>query len=397
MGQSPSLSVNPDIIRWAREESGHDVQRVAGRLAVKEERILAWERGERQPTQRQLESLARYLHRPLGVFFLARPPRLRPLAAEYRRLPGIQVGHESPELRLALRMMIERRERALELLDELGEPVPRLSLRARLSDSPEDVGAHLRAAMAITTDAQLAWANVGQAWAAWRASAESMGVLVFQFPRVPLEEVRGLALLRTPLPVVAINSKEGPESRGFTLFHEIVHLMLAAAREEVPALEEQRTAREWMDVERFAEAAASHALVPEELLGRVMQAEVSRHGWDIERVRGMARRVRISPLAMATRLRSSGHMSWPQYHAWREAWDDVVSKLPARKAGFATPVETAISRAGRTFAALVLEALSANRITSTDAARYLGLKFEHFSKLSDDLRDAKTGRAQIDE
>ena len=397
MGQSPSLSVNPEIVRWAREESGYDVERVASRLAVKEERVLAWERGERQPTQRQLESLARYLHRPLGIFFLARPPRLKPLATEYRRLPGVQVGHESPELRLALRAMIERRERALELLDELGEPVPRISLRARLSDSPEDVGARLRAASAITIDAQLAWATVGQAWAAWRASAESMGVLVFQFPRVPVEEVRGLALLRTPLPVVAINSKEGPDSRGFTLFHEIVHLMLAASREEAPALDERRTAREWMDVERFAEAAASHALVPEELLGRILSVEPSRKGWDVERVRGLARRARISPLAMATRLRSSGHMSWPQYHAWREAWDDVVSKLPPRKGGFATPVETAISRAGRPFAALVVEALSANRITSTDAARFLGLKFEHFGKLSDDLRDAKTGRAQIDE
>jgi len=397
MGQSPNLPVNPDVVRWAREESGYDVERVARRLAVKEERVLAWERGQRQPTQRQIEALARFLHRPLGIFFLARPPRLTPLAAEYRRLPGVQAGHESPELRLALRAMIDRRERALELIDELGEDVPRLSLRARLSEAPEAVGVRLRAASAVTIDSQLAWVTLGQAWAAWRAAAESMGVLVFQFPRVPLEEVRGLALLRTPLPVVAINSKDGPESRGFTLFHEIVHLMLAAAREEGPALEERRTAREWMNVERFAEAAASHALVPEELLRRILSAEVSRQGWDVERVRGLARRVRISPLAMATRLRSSGHMSWPQYHAWREAWDDVVSKLPPRKGGFATPVETAVSRAGQPFAALVIEALSANRITSTDAARYLGLKFEHFGDLSDHLRDAKAGRAQIDE
>jgi hypothetical protein len=40
-----------------------------------------------------------------------------------------------------------------------------------------------------------------------------------------------------------------------------------------------------------------------------------------------------------------------------------------------------VSRAGRPFAQLVLEALSANRITSVDASRYLDLKFEHFDKL----------------
>jgi hypothetical protein len=44
-------------------------------------------------------------------------------------------------------------------------------------------------------------------------------------------------------------------------------------------------------------------------------------------------------------------------------------------------MEKAVSRAGRPFAQLVLEALSANRITSVDASRYLHLKFEHFDKL----------------
>lgn len=44
-------------------------------------------------------------------------------------------------------------------------------------------------------------------------------------------------------------------------------------------------------------------------------------------------------------------------------------------------MEKAVNRAGRPFAQLVLEALSANRITAVDASRYLDLKFEHFDKL----------------
>ena len=41
----------------------------------------------------------------------------------------------------------------------------------------------------------------------------------------------------------------------------------------------------------------------------------------------------------------------------------------------------AIGRNGRPFTQLVLEALSANCVTSVTAARYLDLKFEHFDKL----------------
>ncbi len=45
----------------------------------------------------------------------------------------------------------------------------------------------------------------------WRAAVEQLGVLVFQFPKVELTDVRGLSLLRFPLPVVGVSSKEQPD------------------------------------------------------------------------------------------------------------------------------------------------------------------------------------------
>lgn len=83
---------------------------VAKWLAVKPERIEQWERGDRKPTVRQAQKLAKVYHRPLGVFFLPQPPSLPPLAAEYRRLPGVRPGIESPELRYAIRLMSLRRQ-----------------------------------------------------------------------------------------------------------------------------------------------------------------------------------------------------------------------------------------------------------------------------------------------
>ena len=49
MANAPTVEVNPSILTWAREESGYAVERVAKRLHVKEERVAAWEKGERQP------------------------------------------------------------------------------------------------------------------------------------------------------------------------------------------------------------------------------------------------------------------------------------------------------------------------------------------------------------
>jgi Zn-dependent peptidase ImmA (M78 family)/transcriptional regulator with XRE-family HTH domain len=382
MPSHQAITVNPSLLAWAREESGYALDRLAKRLNVKKERVAAWEKGERTPTLRQVENLARILHRPLSVFFMPRPPQLPPLATEYRRLPDVEPGHESPELRLALRQMLTRRENALNLMGELGEPIPEFSLRAHLRESPTEVGQRLRDAMGLEVATQLGWANEWEAWRAWRAAFEQMGVLVFQFSKVSLAEVRGLALLRTPMPVAAINGKEMPAAKAFTLCHEVVHLMLAASHEEAPAARERRRGNEWMDVERFAEVAASHALIPEDALrGVISQLGLQRAEWSIENVRRVAKQFRLTPLATATRLRESGFMAWTQYNQWREQWEAYVAALPPRKSGFATPMEKAVNRAGRPFAQLVLEALSANRITSVDASRYLDLKFEHFDQL----------------
>ncbi len=382
MPSNQAIAVNPSLLAWARAESGYALDRVAKRLQVNEERVAAWEAGERQPTLRQVENLARFFHRPLSVFFMPRPPQLPPLATEYRRLPDVEPGQESPELRLALRQMLTRRENALNLMGELGEAIPEFSLRAHLQGSPIEVGQRLRQATGVDVATQLGWANEYEAWREWRAAVEQMGVLVFQFAKVSLGEVRGLALLRTPMPVAAVNGKEIPEARAFTLCHEVVHLMLAASNEEVSAAREQRRGNEWLDVERFAEVAASHALVPENALRDMIgQLGLQRAEWSIENVRRIAKKFRLTPLATATRLRESDFMTWAQYNQWRDQWQAYVAALPPRSGGFATPMEKAVNRAGRPFAQLVLEALSANRITSVDASRYLDLKFEHFDKL----------------
>ncbi len=247
------VPIQPSVLTWARSESGYAVDRVASRLQVKPERVEAWERGERMPTLRQVQELARFFHRPLNLFFLPSPPQVPPLAAEYRRLPGVTPGQESPELRLALRQMINRRETAMTLIEELGESMIPFKLEAHPNEDASVVGTRLRTALGITDEAQSGWRDEWQAWREWRAAVEQLGALVFQFPKVELTDARGLSLLRFPLPVVGVNSKEQPESRNYTLLHEVIHLMLASGHEETPALNERRSGSEWEAIERFAE------------------------------------------------------------------------------------------------------------------------------------------------
>ncbi len=385
---TPAL-VNPSLLIWAREQSGYATETVAKRLSVKVERFLAWERGDRKPTVRQVEALARFYHRPFGLFFLPQPPELPPLAAEYRRLTGVTPGVESPELRLAIRTMSYRRETATELSEELGTSLPSFRLTAHPGEDANVVGARLRSALGVSIEEQLSWKNEWQAWSRWRDAAESVGVLVFQFPKVPLPEARGVSLLRFPTPAIGVNSKEGSAgARIYTLAHELAHLALAAAREERPALHETRNATDWARLERFAEEVASAVIIPRETLSLMLRGvSVTRDAWTVDQVRSLARRFKVTPLAMATRLRAEGQFTWTGYKRWREAWDRFVKSLPPRSGGFASPIDKTLGRAGRPLVQLVIEAMDANRITAAQASQYLDLRFDHFNGLRSELRE----------
>jgi Zn-dependent peptidase ImmA (M78 family)/transcriptional regulator with XRE-family HTH domain len=390
---TPAL-VNPTVLTWARQESGYPPEPVAKRLNVKLERLLAWERGDLKPTVRQAQDLAKVYHRPFGVFFLPEPPILPPLATEYRRLPGVRPGVESPEFRLALRVMSQRREVALELSEELGAHVEDFNFTAHLSESAAAIGTRLRVALGVTTDEQLGWTSDWQAWRRWRGAVETAGLLVFQFPKVSLSQARGVTLFKFPLPVIGINSKEAsPGARSFTLLHELTHLALAVGNEERAALGETRDDAGWLEVERFAEEAASAALIPQEVLSSILQRmDVSPDAWDISTMRSLAGKFNITPLAMATRLRIAGALSWKGYNRWKSEWNQYVSTLPKRK-GFTSPVGKTLGRSGRPFVQLVLEALDINRITAVQASRYLDLRFDHFDKLRNELRMEPMGPA----
>ena len=227
---NPAL-VNPQLLVWAREQSGFAPEPVAKRVNVKPERLLAWERGETKPTVRQAQALAKLYHRPFGLFFLPQPPALAPLAAEYRRLTAITPGVESPELRLALRTMSYRREATLDLREELSEPIPDFITAAHLAEGPMQVGRRLRELLGINVQEQLGWRDEWQAWRRWREVVEAAGVLVFQFPKVPLAQVRGVSLLNLPLPV--IGTVEMVRNSGGVLSAHLTPIISAVFNNEV--------------------------------------------------------------------------------------------------------------------------------------------------------------------
>jgi Zn-dependent peptidase ImmA (M78 family) len=309
----------------------------------------------------------------------------------------VSPGTESPELRLAIRVMSQRREVALDRSEELGHPVQGFSAGAHLNEAPGDVGARLRSLIGISAQEQLGWRDEWQAWRRWREAVESVGVMVFQFPKVSLKQARGVSLLLFPLPAIGINSKESSAAaRSFTLMHELAHIALTLGQEEQVALREKRNDAAWATVEQSAEEVASAVLIPGDMLnGFLAKMSVPKDSWDVPLVRRLAYTFRVTPLAMATRLRSVESLSWNGYLRWKDDGEAYVATWKPRGGGFASPVDKTLGRGGRPLVQLVLEAMDANRITAVDASRYLDLRFDHFEKLRGELRSGPPAPSSV--
>lgn len=65
------VEVKPELLRWAVERSRVDELE----LAVRFPQLEAWQRQERQPTLKQLETFSKATHTPLGFLLLPEPTR----------------------------------------------------------------------------------------------------------------------------------------------------------------------------------------------------------------------------------------------------------------------------------------------------------------------------------
>ena len=60
------VPIKPELLRWASERSGMDEITLTKRIP----QLRTWERGDKQPTLKQLEAFAKATNTPLGFLFL---------------------------------------------------------------------------------------------------------------------------------------------------------------------------------------------------------------------------------------------------------------------------------------------------------------------------------------
>jgi Zn-dependent peptidase ImmA (M78 family)/DNA-binding XRE family transcriptional regulator len=380
--------IKAELLGWARDRAKVTVDDAAKAVGVGPETLKAWEAGDESPTVSQLRNLAGKYHFPLAVFYLPEPPADFAPLRDFRRLPDAADRTISAELARQIRSAFERRELALELHEDLGEPVSPFELRAKLADSPESVGDEVRRFLEVNDADQRKAARENRSFDFWRRRLEEKDILVFvaSGPQgVDLKEMRGFAIARNPIPVVVINGRDYSQGgKCYTLLHELAHVMLgesALTNGDGGTAEEQK-------IERFCDAVAAAALMPRDLMLSIPQVKPGgERKWNDDELRSLANTVGVSREAFLLRLVTLRRASWDFYMARRRNFKDeyeaaaaLKAEAPKRSIAIKRPI-LLMSWNGRGFTRLVLRSYYDQRITLNDVSSYLGAKVKHIPAL----------------
>ena len=380
--QSETLRLQPDVLRWARERAELTDDALAGKVNLRVDRVLEWERSG-QISMAWAERLAGATHTPLGYLFLSFPPDEPLPIRDFRTRANTLPARPSADLLETVYAMQRRQEWMREELIDIGaEPLDFVG-----SHRPNgNLGAVVRAmrdALLLADD----WAASSPTWsdalAHLRDSAEGAGILVVfngivgnnTSRKLDPSEFQGFALVDEYVPIIFVNNADFKAAQMFTLAHELAHIFIG--EEGVSALESLLPPED--DVEQLCNKIAAEFLVPEsEFLEFWDYASEYRNPYQ-----QTARHFKVSWIVIARRALDLGKIDRDEFFDFYHG--NKTQGNRSRQTTGGDFWKTQRWRIGLRFAETVVRAVRAGRLPYREAYALTGLNGDTFANMPEKM------------
>lgn len=380
--------VNPDILVWARESAGLTLGEAASKLGFRdtkhasaEAKLIALERGERDPSRPQLAKMSRQYRRPLLSFYLSKRPKKGDRGVDFRSQSGDRSPEDEAVVDALVRNVQARQSMVREILQALEEDEPLAFVGSHSLEQDRDaVRISLARLLDVSLEMYRTQRNANDAFNLLRASVERAGVFVVikgdlgnYRSAIDVDLFRGFSIADDIAPFIVINDQDARPAWSFTLLHEMVHLFLGQTG--------MGSSRADSHVERFCDEVASEFLLPTAEIETLAMdsdagiAEVSRC------ISSFADERNLSRTMVAYRAHRCSLIDGDVYGrlatAFRQQWrtDRERFRQGARdREGGPNYYVIRRHRLGNRITGLVHRALNAGELTTSKAAKVLDLK-----------------------
>ncbi len=360
------VAIQPELLRWACERAGL----ASADLEHKFPLFSAWERGDAQPTLKQVEAFAKATYTPVGYLFLQEPPVEKVPIPDFRTVDNQYVGHPSPNLLDTIYVCQQRQEWYRNHARSIGETPLAFVGSATLRDDIVETAARIRSALGFDLNERRQMPTWTDALRHFIEQADERGVLVMcngvvhnnNYRHLDPEEFRGFAMADDLAPLVFINGADTKAAQMFTLAHELAHIWLGQSA----VSDSQPTVVPEQHVELWCNQVAAELLVPIKLMAQEFDGTATLS----DEVSRLARRFKVSALVVLRRIYDTGGLSRQQF--W-DAYKAEIQRLRAIPRGTGGNFYlTQAARLSKRFAAALVASTLEGQTRYNDAFRMLG-------------------------
>ncbi|MCY4149753.1 MAG: ImmA/IrrE family metallo-endopeptidase [Gammaproteobacteria bacterium] len=223
-------SIKPELLRWARERAGLQIEDLAGKFKKPPE----WESGKVRPTFKQAEDFARKVHLPFGYLFLPEPPEETIPIEDFRTFKGKSIKRPSPNLLDTIYICQRRQHWYQDYALTNGMPELDFAASVTVDIPPEIVVASMRKTLSFDLDTRRKCASWEEALRLLIQSIDETGILVMvsgivksnRHRTLDPNEFSGFTLYDSLAPLIFVNSMDLRNMQMFTLAHELAHIWL---------------------------------------------------------------------------------------------------------------------------------------------------------------------------
>jgi Zn-dependent peptidase ImmA (M78 family)/transcriptional regulator with XRE-family HTH domain len=372
-------SVNPAILKWARETAGLSLDDAAKAIGIKPTRLEELERGEREPSYSQLANMADKYRRPLITFYLRQPPPQGDRGEDFRRAPGSHPIEFDPQLDALIRNVRARHDVVNSLLeDEEVEPLTFIASRS-LEDNAATVADSIRTTIGFDLVKFRQANDESAAFAYLRDCLERSGIFVLllgnlgsHHSNISSTAFRGYAIADPIAPFIVINDNDARATWSFTSLHEAAHLWLGQTGISGTSHE--------VRIERFCNDVAGQLLLPRTELQEFQNLRGVAFENVLASISEFASFRNISRRMVAYQLLRADHIDSAQYQQlcdrFRDDWQRSKEKDPDTRKDHGGPNRYVVlrHRLGPALIGLARRSLDGGALSPTRASRLLGVK-----------------------
>ena len=377
------ITLQPAVLKWARERARIDAQQLADKMQVKPERVLDWER-DGKISIAQADKLAQRTYTALGLLYLTEPPKdLLPIP-DFRA----QSNDLQPSVNLLDTIYLMQRRQTWMREELIGEGATPLNFieSYEIDGDPLQVARAIRGALQLTDDWAASVSTWSNALGHLRSRAEDAGVLVVfngivgNNPRRKLDpdEFQGFALVDEYAPLVFVNNADFKAAQMFTLAHELAHLFVG----ETGVSSFEHLKFDSNTTERFCDQVAAEFLVPAEELHNFWSTATQAS----DPYQSVARQFKVSSLVAARRARDLGLIdSIAFFKFYDEYTDREWHSSQQSQASGGNFWNNQKWRIGTRFGTAIFRAVKEGRLLYREAYNLTGLKGKTFENMREKM------------